>query len=137
MDPQIFHTVNTFGELISTFLSIIFFVLTLFVLVYYIRRRYKPFKEINRIPQELLIKESYRNYLKNLKLKCIINNFIIVILVMECIENLGQILTYFPSVILYFVKEPELNLLSLLKFQNYSSLFTIPCLVHFFLYYLC
>ena len=80
MDTQTINTVYVAIILILSILCLIFCVLALFVLVYYIRRRYKLYKETNRIPQELLIKESYRNYLKNLKIKCNINNFIIVIL---------------------------------------------------------
>ena len=77
MTPQIKDTIHMAGIIILSTLAIIFCVLALFVLVYYIRRRYKLYKERNRIPQELLIMESYRNHLKNLKIKCIINNFII------------------------------------------------------------
>ena len=113
------------GGIILSIPSLIFCVLALFVLVYYIRRRYKLYKEINRIPQELLIKESYRNHLKNLKITCIINNFIIVILIMEILHDVGRIAIYFPYWILYFVKEPEFNLF-LWKFQKYSFLFTLP-----------
>ena len=82
------------------------------------------YKEINRIPQELLIMESYRNHLKNLKTKCIINNFIIVILVMEFSLYFGQILMYYPYAIAYFVK--EFNIHFLMELQNYSFLFTDP-----------
>ena len=126
MDAKNINTVHIFGALISSILAIIFFVLALFVLVYYIRRRYKLSKEINRIPQELLIKESYRNHLKNLKIKCIINNFIIVILVMEFILNFGHIFLYLPYLIILFVKDHGLNFLNLFTILNDSPLFTIP-----------
>ena len=110
MDNQ---TLNVTTVLIYSILSTIFCILALFVLVYYIRRRYKLYKEINRIPQEMLINESYRNHLKNLKIKCLINNFIIVILVIEFIQNLCQFIDYFPYVINYIVK--DFNLLILRK----------------------
>ena len=77
MDSQNIYIVDTNPVLILSIFCLIFCVLALFVSVYYIRRRYKLYKERNRIPQELLIMESYRNHLKNLKLKCIISNFII------------------------------------------------------------
>ena len=109
MDTQTINTVTAASLLILFLLSMIFFVLVLFVLVYYIRRRYKLYKEIDRIPQELLIKETYRNHLKNLKIKCFINNFIIVILVMEFILNLYQFIYNFPYVINYFVKDYNFN----------------------------
>ena len=113
-------TVNVASLLISSILSIIFCVLVLFVLVYYIRRRYKLYKEINRIPQVLLIKESYRNHLKNLKIKCIINNFVIVILIMEIILNLCQFIDCFPYSINYFVKDFYFG--SFKEVENYSEL---------------
>ena len=125
MDTQISYIVNVIEEFITSLLSIIFCVLALFVLVYYIRRRCKLYKEINRIPQEQLIKESYRNHLKNLKIKCIINNFIIVILIMEFVQYLGQFFVFFPNLILYFVKEPEFNFPFLSEVQNYSFLFSM------------
>ena len=122
MITQIIYTVNTVEAVIYSILSTIFSVLALFVSVYYIRRRYKLYKEINRIPQELLIMESYRNHLKNLKITCIINNFIIVILVMEIILNFGQIFMYYPYLIEYFLK--EFNIHFLMELQNYTFLFT-------------
>ena len=124
MITQIFNTANTVEAVILSILSLIFCVLVLFVLVYYIRRRYKLYKEINRIPQELLILESYKNHLKNLKITCIINNFILVILVMELLLYFGQILMYSPYVIEYFVKDFNIHFLK--ELQNYSSLFTLP-----------
>ena len=123
MISQIINTVKTVENLICTILSIIFCALALFVLVYYIRRRYKLYKEIHRIPQELLIMDSYKNHLKNLKIKCIINNFIIVILIIEFMLNFGEILVYIPYVIKYFVKEPGLNIREI---QSYSFLFYLP-----------
>ena len=119
---KIINRTNTATELITPLLSLIFCVLALFVLVYYIRRRYKLYKEINRIPQELLILESDRNHLKNLKLKCIISNFIIVILVMEFIQNLGQTLRYFPYSIHHFIK--EFNVSPDQKVQRFFCMYT-------------
>ena len=123
MDTQSSQTINTFyvATILSVFsLSTIFCVLVLFVLVYYIRRVYKLHKERNRIPQELLIKESYRNHLKNLKIKCIINNFIIVILVMEFILNLSQFICNFPYFITYIVK--DFNFSPFKEVEQYSYL---------------
>ena len=124
MNSQFSYTVLIIGELIYTILCLIFCLLALFVLVYYIRRRYKLYKEINRIPKELLILEAYKNHLKNLKIKCTINNFIIVILVMEFIQNFGQIFVNFPIWIIYFIK--EFNFRQIFDIQNVSILFTIP-----------
>ena len=120
MDTQTIVTVNVVTVLIYSILPLIFCVLALFVLVYYIRRRYKLHKEINRIPQELLIKESYRNHLKNLKIKCIINNFIIIIVVVEFMQNLCQFIYNFPYVIHYFAN--DLNFSSFMEIGKYSEL---------------
>ena len=118
MDLQIMSDVSDFEILTYLILSPVFCVLALFVLVYYIRRRYKLYKEIKRIPQNLLILEEYKNHLKNLKLKCIINNFIIVILLIEIAQNVCQFIFYFPTRMIDFLYESPLYL----KLQNYSYL---------------
>ena len=120
MDTQTLNTVNVSTVLICSILSLIFCVLVLFVLVYYMRRRYKLYKEISRIPQDLLIKESYRNHLKNLKIKCIINNFIIVILVIEFIQNLCEFIYCFPYLFNYTVK--DFNFSPFMEVEKYSQL---------------
>ena len=130
MDTKAVTTVNAVsniegivGAIILLILSTIFCVLALFALVYYIRRRYKLYKEINRIPQELLLKESYRNHLKNLKIKCFINNFIIVILIIEIIQNWGQLSIYLSYLIITLIKERDFR--SLVEIQVYLSLFSL------------
>ena len=122
MDPQIMSYVIVVEPAILSLLPLPFCVLALFVLVYYIRRRYKLYKEIKRIPQDLLILEEYKNYLKNLKLKCIINNFIIVILLIEIAQNVFQFLAYFPNQIIDFLVECPLYL----ELQHYSTLLYLP-----------
>ena len=118
MDFQIMYYVDTIGQLANSLLPFPFCVLALFVLVYYIRRRYKLYKEIKRIPRNLLILEEYKNYLKNLKLKCIINNFIIIILIIEIAQNVFQFIIYFPFWIIDFLLESPLYW----KLQYYSIL---------------
>ena len=66
MDFQTMYYVDTIGQLANSLLSLPFCVSALFVLVYYIRRRYKLYKEIKRIPKNLLILEEYKNHFKNL-----------------------------------------------------------------------
>ena len=114
--------VNLVETSIYSVLIILFCVLALFVLVYYIRRRYKLYKEIKRIPKNLLILEEYKNHLKNLKLKCIINNFIIVILIIEIAQNVFQFILYFPTQIIDFLVECPLYL----ELQYYSALLYLP-----------
>ena len=105
MNSQIVYNFNTFEVSIYSAVSFVFCILALFVLVYYIRRRYKLYKEIKRIPKNLLILEEYKNHLKNLKLKCIINNFITVILLIEIVLNVSQMMMYFPYWIIHYLKE--------------------------------
>ena len=100
--------------------------LTLFVLVYYIRRRHKLYQEIKRIPQELLHKESYKNHLKNLKLKCIIHNFIILILMLEFVRSLGYIISFLPDWFIDFAHESTDMLNFQLNIRKYSYLLLHP-----------
>ena len=118
MDIQTMCYVDIIGELANSLLPFPFCALALFALVYYIRRRYKLYKEIKRIPKNLLILEEYKNYLKNLKLKCIISNFIIIILMIEIVQNVLQFIIYFPDWIIDFVKESPLYI----ELQFYSNL---------------
>ena len=134
MNTQIINTANAVVAVIILILSTIFCVLVLFVLVYYIRRRYKLYKEINRIPQELLIMESYRNHLKNLKITCVINNFIIVILVMEFLLYFGPILMYYPYVIAFLLGNSIF--ISLRSYKIIPFCLQTPFIIHLFLYYL-
>ena len=122
MDLHVMDNVMEFEILTYIIISLTFCVLALFVLVYYIRRRYKLYKEIKRIPKNLLIKEEYKNLLKNLKLKCIINNFIIVILIIEIALNVFQFIAYFPFSIIDFVAESPLYW----ELQYYSILLFLP-----------
>ena len=105
MDFQILCYVDIIGQLTNSLLPLPFCVLALFALVYYTRRRYKLYKEIKRIPKNLLILEEYKNHLKNLKLKCIINNFIIIILIIEIVQNVFQFIIFFPAQIIDFLFE--------------------------------
>ena len=114
-----------------------FCLLALFTLVYYIRRRYKLYKEIKRIPKNLLILEEYKNHLKNLKLKCIINNFIIVILIIEIALNMLQFIIFFPVMMIEYVLECtlywELQFYSLLLYLaiRYSLILILTMMMDF------
>ena len=80
----------------------LFGLLTLFVLIYYVRRRYRLYQAIKRVPRELLYEESYRNHLKNLKLRCAIHNFIIIILGMELVRSIIYVIRFLPYYYYYF-----------------------------------
>ena len=71
----------------------LFCILAVFVLVYYIRRRYRLYQEIKRVTKDSLVLQSYQNYLKNLKIKSSINNFIIIVLLIELAENLSFVIS--------------------------------------------
>ena len=120
--------VETIGSVLVYFP---FCLLTLFVLVYYILRRYRLYREIKRIPRELLRKESYKNHLKNLKIKCIIHNFIIVILILECIRSIAATIYLIPE----WVNYAEDNNIVMSNFQrnvdNYSYFLIYPILCSF------
>ena len=77
--------------LIQAFACITFCILALFVLVYFINRIFKLYREMRSVTPEKLYfykKYNFRNHLKNLKIKVMINNFIIVILLIELVNNI-------------------------------------------------
>ena len=122
MDLLIMNYVSEVELSIYSLLTLPFFVFALFALVYYIRRRYKLYKEINMIRKNLLILEEYKNHLKNLKVKCIINNFIIVTLIIEIAQNVFQFIAYLPSWMIDFLEECPLYK----ELQYYSFLIYLP-----------
>ena len=67
-----------------------FLVLASLVLIYYTHRRYKLDKEVREISVEQLWQPSYKNHLKNLKIKAMITNFIIIILIIEITNNTSE-----------------------------------------------
>ena len=70
----------------------------------YIRRRYRLSREIKRFPFNLLWKESSKNRLKNLRIKCIICNFIILILLLEFLQNISYVTFLLPDWFIRFDK---------------------------------
>ena len=65
----------------SLMISFCFF--SLIILVYYIRRRYHLYLQIKAITAEQLWFRSFQNHLKNLKIKALIANFVMIILLVE------------------------------------------------------
>ena len=90
--PFASHIIDGVLEFIKFFFSFTFCVLTTIVLLYYIRRRYLLSLEMRQITPELLWEQNYKNHLKNLKIKAMISNFIILILLVE-------ISTFFSSLL--------------------------------------
>ena len=96
------ETVGNIEYLSLTILPLPFCIITLFVLGYYIRRRYKLHQEIKRFPTELLFQESYQNHLKNLRIIAFVNNFVIVLLIFEFLDNTTFLLCVLPNWIYTF-----------------------------------
>ena len=105
MDFEIVKKIFVTNVLILSIISLPFCLITLVVLGYYIRRRYRLYQEIKRIPHELLMKQSYQNHRKNLKIKATISNFIIIILLQEFFDNLSFIFYLLPNWVATFEKK--------------------------------
>ena len=115
--------------------SLLFCILAIFVLCYYIRRRYLLANEIKSISQDDLIRPCFQNHLKNLKLKSMISNFIISILIVELLFNFSESMERFvnwhfyfrDSVFFHFLKKSNKYFyhLNIITFNCHLS---IPCL---------
>ena len=82
--PRIFG--SEFAVVLYTFqdtIMIPFCFFSLIILVYYIRRRYHLYLEMKAITTEQLWFLSFQNHLKNLKIKALIANFVMIILLVE------------------------------------------------------
>ena len=92
-DAGIIDTILPVFIVIFTAPPAVFCILAVFVLVYYIRRRYRLYQEIKRVPKDSLVLQPYQNYLKNLKIKSSINNFVIIVLTIELAQNISFVLS--------------------------------------------
>ena len=95
--------------MIQNSLAIPFCFFSLIILVYYVRRRYHLYLEMKAITTEQLWFPNFQNHLKNLKIKALIANFVMIILLVET----GNILT---SVFVY-----RCAILAVLKMGNNCS----------------
>lgn len=94
---------HQYEVIIATIISTIVSLITLIVLVYYIRRRYLLHQDIQRFPSHFLIFQSYQNHLKNLKIKVLISNFVLLILFLELINNISYDVGSFLQLLREFV----------------------------------
>ena len=117
--------VVTVTEIIEFFLTFTFLVLASLVLMYYIRRRYNLYKEIREITLEQLWQPSYKNHLKNLKIKSMITNFIIIILIIEIANNSAEFIT----AINYLISHKFYGLIFHFVFISQSFYVPILCLL--------
>ena len=112
------------GGIISV-IPLPFCLLTLIVLAYYIRRRIYLYQEIKRIPPHLLIMQSYINHRQNLRIKGIIANFVIVILIMEFLNSLAYMLAFLPFWVLNFDRDNKTTFLFLYHIGNFMVRFGV------------
>lgn len=117
MLPQYVFTLFKVEVSATVITPIPFLLVTLLVLGYYIRKRYRLYQEIKRVPPGLLFMENYKNHLKNLKVKSMVSTVIIVILIVEFLYNVTYILSKFPIWLSQFgVNDQHLEV-----FQGYVS----------------
>ena len=84
------HTIEKVDDGSSIILALVCFsfcVLALAVLLFYVRKRYRIYLEIKEISREQLWYPNYQNYRKNLRIKAMIANFIIIIILVEVANN--------------------------------------------------
>ena len=94
---------NQYEMFIVTIISTILSLTTLIVLIYYIRRRYLLYQDIQRFPSHLLIFQSYQNHLKNLRIKVLISNFVLLIIFLELINNISYDVGSFLQLLRQFI----------------------------------
>ena len=115
MLPQNIITIFKIEFSATAIAPIPFLIITLFVLGYYIRKRYRRYQEIKRIPPGLLFMQNYKNHLKNLRIKSMASTVIIAILIIELLYNVTYVLSKVPIWIsLYTYSDQELEV-----FQEY------------------
>ena len=87
MEVNLFEKVEKVLSINLCIVCFSFCMLAIAVLYYYIRKRYRLYREIRGISREQLWYTCYQCHLKNLKVKSMIANFVIVIIFMEIINN--------------------------------------------------
>ena len=118
--------------------SLAFCLLALVVLCYFAKRRLLLARDIREISKDDLINPCYQNHLKNLKIKSMMVNFIIVIVIFEILYNFSSLIVYFPiQDTKFFMIDPVFAkyLFHAKKYFNYvrnmssDCHITIPCLL--------
>ena len=97
-------------DILSIVLSVIpipfcFFALT--ALIYYVKRRIKLYNMLRHITSEQMRETRYQMHIKNLKIKSMISNFVIIILVVEIVNNICFTLYFTPVWVEYFAEERD------------------------------
>ena len=121
---------------IAPFTSLMFCFLASAVLYFYVRKRYLLVRNIRNISDDDLINHCFQNSLKNLKIKVMIANFIVVIVIVEItfnlsfsILNFGCWLRYmFHSDLIEYYRQIE-PIFSYIFLIAYHCHIIIPCLL--------
>ena len=102
-------------------LSSSFCLLASVVLIYYVRRKYLLHFEIKSISQDELMLQSFQNHRKNLRIKALISNFIIIIVVVEIVFIFANLLLIIQILIPFgFLERFEF-------LSNYSLIISFNC----------
>lgn len=126
-------TYSIIPSFILSFVTFTFCLLATLVFFYFTRRRYHLHLEIREITTELLWNPCYVNHRKNLGIKRMITNFILVILLVEIVNNSASFFAGINSLELHyhlpaFTKLSELTLYHLIFISRFCYV-PILCLL--------
>ena len=116
---------------IVTIISTILSLTTLIVLIYYMKRRYLLYQDIQRFPSHLLIFQSYQNHLKNLRIKVLISNFVLLIIFLELINNISYDVGSFLELLRKFISFPYISEHRILMINSSLRMTFVPLLTLF------
>ena len=112
-------------EYVQFVVTLSFTGLAVFVLLYYIHRRYSLYKEIMAITSQQLWQPDYQNHKKNLKIMSMIANFVIIILLIE----IGNNFTEFTVAAIYIFRRKFHMIIFHLAFILQSCYVPILCVL--------
>lgn len=121
--------------LINSSIPIPFCFLAFIALVYYVKRRLKLHKFLNRVSIQLAREPTYQSHVKNLQIKSMIYNFFIIILIIEILNNSCYTICLLPIWFEYFGVENFEYLITITQLPFYleeiTGLILVPilCLV--------
>ena len=119
--------INRVVGCIYSFTNLAFCILALVVLCYFVRRRYLLILDIKSVSKDDLIIPDYQNHVKNLKIKSMITNFIIIIVIFEFFYNFSCLVLYSPILTnIFLIFNPVLGVLPFLCF-NYLRIISLNC----------
>ena len=126
MELQIVLKSYRIDTLILTVVPLPFCLMTVVVLGYFIRMRYKLYQEIRKVSVEALFKQSYKNHLKNLKIRSMIANAIIGVLILEFLQNIFYVIYLLPDWTLIFGENIRTKFANLFHIRSYVEIIVSP-----------